>query len=52
MPLGMEVGLELGDFVLDGDPAPSRTCNTLRAVVCLRTAPRIELSVAWVIAAA
>ena len=22
MPLGMEVGLEPGDFVLDGDPAP------------------------------
>jgi len=24
MPLGMEVGLSPGDFVLDGDPAPSR----------------------------
>ena len=24
MPLGMEVGLGPGDFVLDGDPAPSR----------------------------
>ena len=23
MPLGMEVGLGPGDFVLDGDPAPS-----------------------------
>jgi len=22
MPLGIEVGLGLGDFVLDGDPAP------------------------------
>jgi len=22
MPLGMEVGLSSGDFVLDGDPAP------------------------------
>jgi len=22
MPIGMEVGLSLGDFVLDGDPAP------------------------------
>ena len=22
MPLGMEVGLSPGDFVLDGDPAP------------------------------
>jgi len=22
MPLGMEVGLDPGDFVLDGDPAP------------------------------
>jgi len=24
MPLGMEVGLSLGDFVLDGEPAPPR----------------------------
>ena len=24
MPLGMELGLSPGDFVLDGDPAPSR----------------------------
>ena len=24
MPLGMEVGLRPGDFVLDGDPAPPR----------------------------
>ena len=24
MPLGMEVGLGLGDFVLDGDPAPRK----------------------------
>jgi len=24
MPLGMEVGLSPGDFVLDGDPAPSK----------------------------
>jgi len=23
MPLGMEVGLSTGEFVLDGDPAPS-----------------------------
>ena len=23
MPLGMEVGLSIGDFVLDGDPAPA-----------------------------
>jgi len=23
MPLGMEVGLDPGDIVLDGDPAPS-----------------------------
>jgi len=23
MPLGMEVGLNPGEFVLDGDPAPS-----------------------------
>jgi len=24
MPLGMEVGLDPGDFVFDGDPAPPR----------------------------
>ena len=24
MPLGMEVGLGPGDFVLDGDPAPKK----------------------------
>ena len=24
MPLGMEVSLSLGEFVLDGDPAPSQ----------------------------
>ena len=24
MPLGMEVGLSQGDFVLDGDPTPSK----------------------------
>jgi len=24
MPLGMEIGLGPGDFVLDGDPAPPR----------------------------
>jgi len=24
MPLGMEVGLNSGDFVFDGDPAPPR----------------------------
>jgi len=24
MPLGLEVGLGLGDIVLDGDPAPPR----------------------------
>ena len=23
MPLGMEVGLSLGEFMLDGNPAPS-----------------------------
>jgi len=23
MPLGMQIGLSLGDFVLDGDPAPA-----------------------------
>jgi len=25
MPLGMEVGISPGDFVLDGDPAPPRS---------------------------
>jgi len=28
MPLGMEVGLGSGDFVFDGDPAPSRKRQT------------------------
>jgi len=28
MPLGMEVGLGSGDFVLDGDPAPLPTKGT------------------------
>jgi len=28
MPLGMEVGLGLGDFIFDGDPAPPRKKGT------------------------
>jgi len=28
MPLGMEVGLEPGDFVLDGDPASPKRGTT------------------------
>jgi len=28
MPLGMEVGLGPGDFVLDGDPAPPKIKGT------------------------
>jgi len=28
MPLGMEVGLSLGDIVFDGDPAPLRKKGT------------------------
>jgi len=27
MPLGMEVGLSIGEFMLDGDPAPSPKCG-------------------------
>jgi len=30
MPLGMEVGLSPGDFVLDGDPAPSQKVGGAR----------------------
>ena len=38
MPLGMEVGLSAGEFVLDGDPAPSpkrgwSPCRILRVEV-------------------
>ena len=47
MPLGMEVGLGPGDFVLDGDPAPPpqkgaespnffRPIFTARAMLALR----------------
>jgi len=44
MPLGMEVGLSPGDFVLDGDPATPRTEGTptttqfLAHVYCCQTA--------------
>jgi len=32
MPLGMEVGLAPGDFVLDGDPAPPKQGDTAPSV--------------------
>ena len=44
MPLGMDVGLSLGDFVFDEDPAPLRTEGTpttiqfLAQVYCSQTA--------------
>ena len=43
MPLGMEVGVSLGDIVLDGDPAPPRKKGTastqfLAHVYCGQTA--------------
>ena len=46
MPLGMEVGLSPGDFVLDGDPAPSPkgavTPKFLAHVYCGQTAAWIK----------
>ena len=45
MPLGMEVGLGLGDFVLDRDPAPPKKealpSQFLAYVYCGQTAKRI-----------
>ena len=32
MPLGMEVGLSPGDFVLDGNPAPSSKSGSVVTV--------------------
>ena len=48
MPLGMEVGLSPGDFVFDGDPAPSEKKGTvptqfLAHVYCGQTAGWIKL---------
>jgi len=47
MPLGMEVGLSLGDFVLDGDPAPypkrGAAPQFSAHVDCGRTAAWIEM---------
>jgi len=35
MPLGMEVGLSLGDFVLDGNPAPPLNFRPMFIIVLL-----------------
>jgi len=46
MPLGMEVGLGAGDFVLDGDPAspsPNRAPNFAAHVCCVQTARWIKM---------
>ena len=47
MPLGMEVGLSPGDFVLDGDPAPSPNRGSgpqfLANVYCGETAALIKI---------
>ena len=49
MPLGMEVGLGPGDFVLDGDPAPPEkkvtapTHRFLADVYCGQTAELIKM---------
>ena len=46
MPLGIEVGLIPGDFVFDGDPAPSQTgggAPNFRAVYCGETAEWIKM---------
>ena len=48
MPLGMEVGLGPGDFVLDGDPAPSEKkaqppTQFLAHVCCGQTAEWIKM---------
>jgi len=48
MPLGMEVGLSPGDFVLDGNPAPSpqkgaATSQFSAHVYCGQTAGCIEM---------
>jgi len=48
MPLGMELGLGPGDFVLDGDPAPppqkgGRAPKFSAHVYCVKTAGWIKL---------
>ena len=45
MPLGMEVGLGLGDFVLDGNPAPTKGAQPpfLAHVYCGQTAGWMRL---------
>ena len=47
MPLGMEVGLSPGDFVLDGDPAPltkkRRSPQFSAHVYCGQTAAYIKM---------
>jgi len=35
MPLGMEVGLSPGDFVLDGDPAPPLSETEAEPPICV-----------------
>ena len=49
MPLGMEVGLSPGDFVLDGDPAPlpkkGQSPQFLAHVYCGQMAAWIEIRV-------
>ena len=52
MPLGMEVGLSPGEFVLDGDPAscPKRGLSPPQFsahVYCGRTAARIKMPYTW-----
>ena len=37
MPLGMEIGLSPGDFVLDEDPAPHVNCRPMFIIVSCRT---------------
>jgi len=46
MPLGMEVGLGPGDFVLDGDPAPAPQKGdrpTIFGLCCAQTAGWIKM---------
>jgi len=47
MPLGMEVGLNPGDFVLDGDPTPTpkgvEPAKFSAHVYCVQTAARIKM---------
>ena len=50
MPLGMELGLSPGDFVLDGDPAPSpkrgqsTPSSHFRPIYCGQTASWIKMA--------